>query len=175
MLRMLVDRITEHAIIMLDPEGNMVSWSPAAERLKGYSAAEVVGKHFSIFATPEDASNGKTDVEILLFLSVSCVEGLGLDCDCACSQILNLQTGSEVQIATGGFAYQHKAPLKRLMTSRGVLSRESRIFSSARRGARLLSANFPNLPGPKLKEATSHQENLSENWICREVVFVNVI
>ena len=64
MLRILVDSIMEYAIIMLDPKGNMVSWSPAAERLKGYSAAEVVGKHFSIFATAEDASAGKPDVEL---------------------------------------------------------------------------------------------------------------
>jgi PAS domain S-box-containing protein len=64
MLRILVDSIMEYAIIMLDPKGNMVSWSPAAERLKGYSASEVVGKNFSIFATPEDASASKTDVEL---------------------------------------------------------------------------------------------------------------
>jgi rsbT co-antagonist protein RsbR len=64
MLRILVDSIMEYAIIMLDPNGNMVSWSPAAERLKGYSAAEIVGKHFSIFSTTEDATSGKTDSEL---------------------------------------------------------------------------------------------------------------
>ena len=64
MLRILVDSIMEYAIIMLDPKGNMVSWSPAAERLKGYSAVEVVGKNFSIFSTTEDATSGKTDSEL---------------------------------------------------------------------------------------------------------------
>jgi rsbT co-antagonist protein RsbR len=64
MLRILVDSIMEYAIIMLDPKGNMVSWSPAAERLKGYSAMEAVGKHFSIFATSDDAANHKPDSEL---------------------------------------------------------------------------------------------------------------
>src|SRR5690348_4418824 len=39
---------------MLDPEGNVVSWNPGAERLKGYSAREIIGQHFSRFYTEED-------------------------------------------------------------------------------------------------------------------------
>src|ERR1700683_1998506 len=54
MLKILVDSVREYAIIMLDPTGQIMSWSPAAERLKGYSAEEIIGKNISIFCTAED-------------------------------------------------------------------------------------------------------------------------
>lgn len=64
MLQVLVDNIREYAIITLDPKGIVTTWSPAAERLKGYRADEIVGKHFSIFYTREDATGGKTEREL---------------------------------------------------------------------------------------------------------------
>jgi rsbT co-antagonist protein RsbR len=64
MLQVLVDSIREYAIIMLDPKGLVATWSPAAERLKGYRAAEIVGKHFSVFYTREDMASGKTEREL---------------------------------------------------------------------------------------------------------------
>lgn len=64
MLRILVDNIREYAIIMLDPKGLVVTWSPGAERLKGYRAEEILGKHFSTFYTREDLALGKTDREL---------------------------------------------------------------------------------------------------------------
>ena len=39
---------------MLDPAGNIISWNPGAERIKGYTASEIIGQHFSRFYTPED-------------------------------------------------------------------------------------------------------------------------
>ena len=64
MLQTLVDSIREYAIILLDPKGNITTWSPAAERLKGYRAEEVIGKHYSIFCTPEDAVASKAEREL---------------------------------------------------------------------------------------------------------------
>jgi PAS domain S-box-containing protein len=64
MLLVLVDSIREYAIIMLDPKGLVATWSPAAERLKGYRASEIVGKHFSIFYPREDVAGGKTEREL---------------------------------------------------------------------------------------------------------------
>src|ERR1700736_6588841 len=64
MMQLLVESITEYAIIMLDPKGNVTSWSPAAERLKGYKAAEIIGKHFSLFYPAEDIASGKTKHEL---------------------------------------------------------------------------------------------------------------
>jgi PAS domain S-box-containing protein len=52
--RLLVDAITDYAIYMLDPTGIVSSWNAGAERFKGYRAAEIIGKHFSLFYTPED-------------------------------------------------------------------------------------------------------------------------
>jgi PAS domain S-box-containing protein len=56
--RLLVDAITDYAIYMLDPAGNIASWNPGAQRLKGYVTNEIVGKHFSIFYTAEDRDAG---------------------------------------------------------------------------------------------------------------------
>ncbi|MCF6127959.1 PAS domain-containing sensor histidine kinase [Mesorhizobium sp. M7A.F.Ca.CA.001.07.2.1] len=54
----LVQGVTDYAIYMLDPEGVITSWNSGAERIKGYSADEIVGKHFSQFYTPEDRERG---------------------------------------------------------------------------------------------------------------------
>ncbi len=55
----LVDAVIDYAIFMLDAEGNIASWNMGASRVKGYEASEVLGKHFSIFYTPEDQAAGK--------------------------------------------------------------------------------------------------------------------
>jgi PAS domain S-box-containing protein len=52
--RLLVGGITDYAIYLLDPEGRVSNWNKGAERIKGYKAREIVGKHFSVFYTPED-------------------------------------------------------------------------------------------------------------------------
>lgn len=64
LLQLLVDCAKDYAIIMLDPQGRVISWSPAAERLKGWRADEVVGQHFSRFYPPEDVQQGKTEMEL---------------------------------------------------------------------------------------------------------------
>ncbi|HTP81744.1 MAG TPA: ATP-binding protein, partial [Alphaproteobacteria bacterium] len=55
--RLLVDAVTDYAIFMLDPGGHVVNWNPGAQRIKGYTAAEITGQHFSRFYTAEDAAN----------------------------------------------------------------------------------------------------------------------
>jgi PAS domain S-box-containing protein len=52
--RLLVDSITDYAVYMLSPAGFVISWNAGAERFKGYTAAEVIGQHFSRFYTEED-------------------------------------------------------------------------------------------------------------------------
>jgi PAS domain S-box-containing protein len=56
--RLLVDPVKEYAIYMLDPQGCVVTWNAGAERCKGYAAAEVIGRHVSMFFLPEDAEAG---------------------------------------------------------------------------------------------------------------------
>jgi PAS domain S-box-containing protein len=53
-LRLLVQGITDYAILMLDATGVVTSWNSGAEAITGYAAAEMLGKHFSRFYTPED-------------------------------------------------------------------------------------------------------------------------
>jgi len=52
--QLLVDSITDYAIFLLDPDGFITSWNAGAERLKGYRAEEIIGRHFSVFY-PADA------------------------------------------------------------------------------------------------------------------------
>lgn len=62
--RLIVESVKDYAIIMLDPDGKVVSWNEGAKRLKGYDAKEVLGKHFGIFYDPEDAVIGKCEFEL---------------------------------------------------------------------------------------------------------------
>lgn len=55
----LVEGITDYAIYMLSPEGYVSSWNAGAQRFKGYTPAEIIGKHFSLFYTPEDKAINK--------------------------------------------------------------------------------------------------------------------
>jgi PAS domain S-box-containing protein len=54
--RLLVEAVTDYAIYMLDPNGNVINWNPGAERITGYARHEIIGRHFSVFHTPEDLS-----------------------------------------------------------------------------------------------------------------------
>ena len=56
--RLLVQNVTDYAIFMLDTEGRVANWNAGAERIKGYAAPEIVGRHFSRFYTPEDVERG---------------------------------------------------------------------------------------------------------------------
>jgi PAS domain S-box-containing protein len=57
--RLLVNGVTDYAIYMLSPTGEIASWNAGAERIKGFLPAEVIGSHFSRFYTPEDRAAGE--------------------------------------------------------------------------------------------------------------------
>ncbi len=57
--RLLVEGIGDHALLMLDPSGHVVTWNPGAERIKGWTADEIIGRHFSVFYTPESTASGQ--------------------------------------------------------------------------------------------------------------------
>jgi PAS domain S-box-containing protein len=59
--RLLVESVTEYAIYLLDPSGRVMSWNAGAERIKGYAAAEILGRHFSLFYPPEDRAAGQPE------------------------------------------------------------------------------------------------------------------
>src|SRR5689334_20426207 len=57
--RLMIESLTDHAFFMLDQEGRVTNWNPAAERIKGYAVDDIVGRHFSAFYTPEDVAAGE--------------------------------------------------------------------------------------------------------------------
>jgi PAS domain S-box-containing protein len=62
--QLLVEAVQDYAIFILDPAGNVKTWNAGARRIKQYTKAEIVGKHFSIFYPEEDKRNGKPPWEL---------------------------------------------------------------------------------------------------------------
>jgi len=62
--KLLVEGVKDYAIFMLDPQGNVASWNEGAERIKGYRAEEIIGRHFSVFYPEDDIRAGKTEMEL---------------------------------------------------------------------------------------------------------------
>ena len=62
--RLLVESVQDYAIIRLDPAGRVASWNAGAERIKGYKADEIIGRHFSVFYPPEDVTSDKPGREL---------------------------------------------------------------------------------------------------------------
>ena len=69
--RLLVESVLDYGIFMLDPEGRVASWNAGAERIKGWTADEIIGRHFSIFYPREAKESGWPQHE----LSVATREG----------------------------------------------------------------------------------------------------
>jgi PAS domain S-box-containing protein len=62
--RLLVHSVKDYGIFMLDPVGTVRSWNEGAERMKGYTADEIIGRHFSVFYPPEDLAWDKPAFEL---------------------------------------------------------------------------------------------------------------
>ena len=62
--RMLVEGVTDYAIFMLDVNGIVASWNAGAERIKGYAANEIIGRHFSTFYPADVRQSGWPDHEL---------------------------------------------------------------------------------------------------------------
>src|ERR1700754_1402016 len=58
-MRLLVQSIRDYAIFMIDPHGVIMSWNAGAERIKGYTAEEIIGSLFSVLSPPEDVAAGE--------------------------------------------------------------------------------------------------------------------
>jgi PAS domain S-box-containing protein len=63
--RLLVATVRDYAIFALDATGHVLTWNAGAEHLKGYTAPEIIGRHFSVFYPPEDVAAGKPSVELV--------------------------------------------------------------------------------------------------------------
>src|SRR5438874_7610154 len=62
--RLLVEGVADYALYMLDPGGVVTSWNAGGQRIKGYSADEIIGQHFSRFYTPDKVAVGWPDHEL---------------------------------------------------------------------------------------------------------------
>jgi PAS domain S-box-containing protein len=73
--RLLVASVKDYAIFMLDPAGRVSTWNEGAQRIKGYTAEEIIGQQFSRFYTREDVESGKPERE----LEIAAAEGKSED------------------------------------------------------------------------------------------------
>jgi PAS domain S-box-containing protein len=76
-LRLLVEAVQDYAIFMLDADGRVKTWNTGAQRIKGYSASEIIGKHFSTFYSEEDLKSGKPARELEIAVRDGRVEDEG--------------------------------------------------------------------------------------------------
>ncbi|SER23999.1 PAS domain S-box-containing protein [Lentzea xinjiangensis] len=77
LLRLLVRGVRDCGIVVLDPGGHVVSWNAGAERIKGCTAGDVIGRHFSAFYPPEDVRSGKPERQLRAARAEGSVEDEG--------------------------------------------------------------------------------------------------
>jgi PAS domain-containing protein len=66
LFRLLVHRVKDYAIYLLDPSGHVASWNEGAEKIKGYTEQEILGQHFSVFYPEPIASSGWPEQELAI-------------------------------------------------------------------------------------------------------------
>ncbi|MCT7990110.1 PAS domain S-box protein [Laspinema olomoucense] len=77
LFRAFVEEIRDYAIFLLDSTGRIASWNRGAQRLLGYSSAEIIGNHFSCFYPEEDIATGKPQQELQLVATAGQCEDEG--------------------------------------------------------------------------------------------------
>ena len=75
--RLLVEAVRDYAILGLSVDGRVASWNAGAANIKGYSADEIIGRHFSVFYPPAEAADGKPDRQLTIAAREGRWEGEG--------------------------------------------------------------------------------------------------
>jgi PAS domain S-box-containing protein len=75
--RLLVESVKDYAIFMIDPNGYIISWNKGAESIKGYTSEEIIGKHMSVFYTPEEIERGDPQYNLRMALEKGHHESIG--------------------------------------------------------------------------------------------------
>jgi PAS domain S-box-containing protein len=75
--RQMVHAVKDYGIFMLDPGGHVMTWNEGAERIKGFTARDIIGQHFSKFYPPEDLAAGKPAMELREATRVGRFEDVG--------------------------------------------------------------------------------------------------
>lgn len=73
--KLLVQGVKDYAIYLLDPDGHVTNWNAGAQAIKGYTEAEIVGRHFSVFYTDEDRASGKPALALATAVNSGKFEG----------------------------------------------------------------------------------------------------
>jgi PAS domain S-box-containing protein len=77
MFGLLVSGVLDYAIFALDPDGHVITWNEGAQRIKGYSADEIIGRHFSTFYPEEDVRAGRPSWELVVAAREGRYEDIG--------------------------------------------------------------------------------------------------
>jgi PAS domain S-box-containing protein len=75
--KVLIDNVVDYAIYLLDLDGTVKSWNPGAQRIKGYSAQEIIGANYSVFFTEDDVSAGEPIRSLEIARTTGRFEGTG--------------------------------------------------------------------------------------------------
>ena len=155
--RLLVESVKDYAIFILDPTGVVATWNPGAERIKGYKASEIIGKHFSIFYTKEEAASGKCERELEIATDEGVFEeegwrlrkdGSGFWANVTITALRDRESGNLI-----GFAKvtrdlterrQHEEALRALAAEKAALAEKARIQEFQERFIAVLGHDLRN-------------------------------
>jgi PAS domain S-box-containing protein len=149
--RLLAQSVKDYGIFMLDPHGNIVSWNEGAERIKGYSASEIIGQHFSKFYSSNDVRAGKPEWELRVALREGRLEDEGWRVRKDGKQFWANVVITPVRTENGellGFAKvtrdlteRHRATEQALADARRLASEESLRIAAEQRASELAKLN----------------------------------
>lgn len=193
--RLLVQGVTDYAIYMLAPDGTVSNWNAGAQRIKGYTAQEVVGTHFSRFYTEEDRANGIPQRALSIAASAGRYENEGLrvrkDGSTFWAHVIVDAIKNELGDVVG-FAKVTRDVTERRETARALEQANKALFQSqkmealgkltggvahdfnnllavAASGLELLSAQFPQIENSRslesIRRAISRGANLTQQLL----------
>ncbi len=131
-LRLLVDAVTDFAIIMLDRDGRITSWNAGAERITGWTADEIVGRPFSVFYPEDGIAAGRPERELALAREVGRYEEQGLRLRKDGSAFMAHVTLTPLRDATGelkGFAKVTRDITERVAADEALRASEAHLRS----------------------------------------------
>ena len=76
--KLAVQQVKDYAMFVLDPAGRIMTWNLGAQRIKGYAPEEIIGRHFSVFYTPDAVARGWPAEELRLATARGALRGRGL-------------------------------------------------------------------------------------------------
>ncbi len=154
--RLLVESVKDYAIFILDPTGHIATWNTGAERIKGYTATEIIGQHFSIFYPPEVATSGKCERELETAIRDGRYQEEGWRVRKDGTRFWANVTITALQAPAGGLVgfakvtrdltdrMQHEATLRALAEEKAALAEKSRIQEFQERFIAILGHDLRN-------------------------------